>query len=374
MDPEGAQSILERNPLAETPIAKNAEELLDIREEFRQMQYSDAVLKQTDAKLPKTVRELRDALNEKVKKLAEEDEYGKKHEKNVPDISLRDQDEQGWIDIGWDREKRTKVIEKLRRVLRIGIKIKRVNIMHMLAAAGRDPDSVLNTLDDDKYTNSSSVDYYLKRSNYTNPDTGETVTEDGHAIDVGVLVANQINNRAIGGRVDRETANKYLLLHEDLGLGELGPQSNNYIMRFVLDDEFRSALDYEYDNELPQNLYDLGWNIMYHNDVKYGVNGEFPVLQMQVDVEDDLGENGKPKIGPDGRVKKRVKKGRYVVNQANFLRWLRDRMFYRYDAFETDQVPDYYSVITIPKGPLATVNLATMIFDQTRYFRDETGL
>src|SRR5260221_8940138 len=131
--------------------------------------------------------------------------------------------------------------------------------------------------------------------------------------------------------------------------------NETYIQRFVLDKEFKDALKSEFDSDLPHNLFDLAWNISYYNQ-EYALDGKFPVLQMQV------------QVNSEGKTE-----GRYVVNQANFVRWLRARMFERYDVFETDEVPDFYQLIKINKGQFATVDLGTMIFDKNRYFKDETG-
>ena len=349
MEPEGETAVLEGpSPEQMSSAETKKKKMLDIRENFRKMQYSDEVLKHTAReKLPDNVRELNEGLEKKAKELYEDRERDEiDHKKKVPDRVLWEEDERGWAEIGWNKEKRNKVRQKLAEVLGIS-ENNAENIIHMLVAAGKTPDFVLDTLNNERYTNKASADYFLKRAQYSDPDLG--------AVDVETAALNNIGSGHLA-RVDRETANKYLLLHDELGIKDVGKSANDYIMRFALDDEFRSALDHEYDNDLPQNLFDLAWNIMYHNNEKYGVNGKFPVLQMQVDIQDG-----------------KVKRGRYVVNQANMVRWLRDRMFYRYDAFETDDVPDYYSVINIAKGQFATVNLATMIFDETRYFTDEEG-
>jgi hypothetical protein len=338
MDPEGTTALLEGTPEQVSSADKKKRKMLDIREEFRNMQYSEEVLKYTKDKLPDTVGELREALDKRAGELIQDNERSEaEHKKNVPDRVLRDEDERGWMELGWSESDRKRVKDKIRQRLKLD-ENRAENLLHMLIASGKTPGDVIPLIEDD-----AKWDYYYSDQEGKNKVTF-IVGGDGRE-----------SRHPLAGNPDG--ARRYLYLKNTLGLtNEANEMNEVYLERFVLDDDFRANLDHEYDNNLPQNLFDLAWNIMYHNPKKYGVNGEFPVLQMQV-----RNNSGEPV------------NGRYVVNQANMIRWLRDRMFYRYDAFETDDVPDYYSVITIPKGQFATVNLATMIFDESRYFTDETG-
>jgi hypothetical protein len=327
-------SLLDR-PEEQKPIAKNPDEMKQLRDEFRRISYSDVVKKETSVRLPDTVKELREALDAKAEQLALNDKDEKEQAEHVPGIVLRKKDkDKDWAELGWSRADREAVKNLLKRRLKLTDdpkdKAQAENILEIIVASGKTSNEVLDILNDDE-----KFDHYFSAEGRAQ--IGQFTAEDQQFIGV--------SEQARGG---------YFYLRNELGLKDV------YIRRFIMDDDFRHALDYEYDNTLPQNLFDLAWNLMYRAPELWGINGKFPVLQIQVEKFTD--ENGKERV-----------RGRYVANQANMMRWIRERMYYRWDTFETDDPLDPFQVITIPKGQFATVSLGTIIFDEKRYFTDETG-
>ncbi|HSX09202.1 MAG TPA: hypothetical protein VLF93_03550 [Candidatus Saccharimonadales bacterium] len=327
MDP-AATETLERDRMI-----KNPDELLKIRNEVREIYYPELVKKVSGNKLPKDSEELRQGLDAKLKELAagplpEEEINEETGKREVPQITLRNLDEEGWERLGWGKEKRESVKHGLREVLHIG-EHEAENTLHILIGQGKTYNDVMEVLND--------------RSRYEQYNTAE-----------GRDVINQHLQQELSERIpgaDPRRAQKFLYVQEELGIDRA-----DYIRRFILTEDYREALNQEYDEKLPTDLYDLAWNIGHAEKNEFGLEGMFPILQMQIQVD------------KDGKTE-----GRYVVNQGNFMRWMRSQMWNWFAEFDTDELTDYFSKIELHKGPLSSVHLVTMLFDRNRYFRDETG-
>lgn len=302
--------------------------------------------------MPHNDRELREGLDRSAAQVISAAEAEKKHREHVPDIVLRHLNEadyaEGWQDItGWeDATQRARVLEMLSK--RLGFKVYRnsngeverystqaIQAMHSLIGSGKTAQEALAVLDDEERLEKKKRDYEAKANDMTNEMFSKMGESAGHMRGVST---------------DKEMVVKYLYVYDELGI-----KQPDWIRRFILDKEFKSSLNQEYDSSMPQNLFDLAWNLS-HNFPEYDIDGLYPVLQMQV------------KKGPNGKIE-----GRYVVNQGNFNRWFRFQQWRWYETFDTQSVTDYFSKIELHKGPMYNVNLITMLFDKERYFRDETG-
>lgn len=197
----------------------------------------------------------------------------------------------------------------------------------------------------------------------------------------GADVIAKINNPEIEGRVaaqvtatmsspyrqgeDPEKYRKFYLLQE-LGVANYKGQRwgkndeieisdrDDYIKHFVLIDEFKDESYQEYMSKRPRNLDELAWNIAMSKSQEFGLNGKFPVLKMQIEKD----ENGK------------VKKGKYVVNYANFVRWMYWQINEWYNI-DTDEVTNYFEKVKIIKDQFTSIDLGTILYEHTNFFTDE---
>ncbi|HVA96105.1 MAG TPA: hypothetical protein VND99_00470 [Candidatus Acidoferrales bacterium] len=328
---EGNVGVQER-PLG-APMMENQEEMKSLRDKIRDLHYSRTVEEQYKDRniLPETVQQLRDGLDDAVSKVGQQEFDDKERNKGaIPEHSLAHEDEKFWEKIGWNERDRNVVIAKLMDVLKIQ-KHQAESAMHCLVAERKTPREVLDVLNA-----APRFDAYP-----------EDNTPEAKRLEQRLK-----SDRYLSG--DPRIAQKFFYIEDKLGINNV-----TYIRRFILDDEVREVLNAEYDSELPQNLFDLGWNMGYRYQSDFGMNGRFPILQMQVNIDPATGK---------------VKDGRYVVNQANFNRWMRMATWEWYEVFDTDEISDYFQKIQIHKGQFATINLTTMLFDKHRYFEDEKGV
>jgi hypothetical protein len=132
----------------------------------------------------------------------------------------------------------------------------------------------------------------------------------------------------------------------------------DWLQKFVYTEANRDQLYQEYRMKTPENLYELAWQISFsdkEHEENFGVNGKYPILEMRVDT------------GADGK----VEGGRYVVNQANFIRWMRERIMHWQDQ-EPDEYVDYFSKVQLEKE-YRPLSLGEIIHNHNKYFTDETG-
>lgn len=256
---------------------------------------------------------------------------------NIPKHVLRK--ETSWEKFGWTEPERVSVKKRLDEVFEYADTFhlnlhtadgrKRYenmvnNTMDILLASGKTPQEILAELNKGK----------LKK---------------GYDL---VKADIEVSRRAIGESKKEAWAQIYALT--DI----IGSDKNqDYLYRFVYTDQFRDELKAIYKREKPLNLYELAWQItaadQKHED-NFGVSGKYPVLEMRVDKDSD------------GRTH-----GRYVVNQANFIRWMRERIMHWQDQ-EPDEYVDYFSKVQLDKD-YSPVTLGAIINDAALYFTDETG-
>jgi hypothetical protein len=331
---EGATAVMDR------PMIKDPERMLEIRDEVRKISYDSTKYAAERARkdgvgLPDNMAELRDQLDEQVKELSDEPERHEKLDKDgkkvVPDKVLRHMED--WREFGWSNEDKKAVRGKLRTVLGLDENACE-HALESIVGAGKTPTEALQSITADAFSRAKE---YFKTPE---PQEGQPEQQE----------------------VQDETAElnaRRSLLH---GLGI----NDDYVRRFILrkDSTIAKSLQQEFDGQLPDNLFDLAWNIGFEKEDLFGIDGKYPVLQMQVEKYKTKDENGK-------EVEK--VRGRYVVNQGNWMRWMRDQINWWYREYDTDVATDYFSKIEIKKGPYYSVNLVTMLFNSDRYFRDETG-
>jgi len=351
----------------ENPIVGDPERLSKINEEVdKRIEYSKAYVEDAKRrgvydKLPKTSGELRKGLEEKAQAIAEgtEQEDREKREeraRKVPDIVLRLKDESFWEQIGWGERERTDVRGKLKEKLQIESDQSVENALQCVVASGKSPQEVLDALE-----HIPAFDSY--------PPEGDPENRK-----IQDLLQRNDSRLVLGG--DPRLARKVLFIQEKLGVTNV-----KYIYRFILNDDLHEGLNDDRNTRPAENIFDIAWNIMtYINKDKYAMDGNFPLLQMQIKLKKDAAGNliekrnadGTPMKTRDGKPIYEVEKGRYVLNEANFVKWVRGRMFERWDKIETDDPVDFYNVLDVYKGQYSTINLLAMIFDDERYFRDET--
>lgn len=152
-------------------------------------------------------------------------------------------------------------------------------------------------------------------------------------------------------------------------LKELGIEREDYLKHFILDKDFAKDNDHEFLTNRPRNLEELAWNITQEKTKEFGVYGRFPVLKLQVEVNKEnpkrtvIDENGKEREVPNV-------KGRYVVNHANFLRWMYWQINEWY-VIDTDDVTNYFEKVKITKDQFTSIDLNTILLDHNRFFTDE---
>lgn len=338
-------------PDATTPLIDRPTDMLkeirdpmrrEVAPEFHQYvtegRYPEYKGKRSKVEIPKTLKDMYEALDEKVEKeLGPEAQKKEEDEKKyVPQMVLRDLDEKGWENLEWPEAKRTEVVRLLRGRLKIG-ENQAQRAMHILVSEGKKPDDIIAILQDD-----SQYNYY------STIDDGKTAVEG--------RMREESYQRLDGANESR--AHKLLYLQEKLGI-----TNDVYIMRFILEDEYVLALNHMYRDEYvgyrdqKGGLYDLAWNIGFSEKEEFGMDGLYPVLQMQVSKNKETDET----------------EGRYVVNQANFIRWMRNKMYTRWEEMDTDEVTNYFGELKVDKGQFTSVSLAHMILESSFYFKDETG-
>lgn len=112
-----------------------------------------------------------------------------------------------------------------------------------------------------------------------------------------------------------------------------------------------------FNNNTPNNLEDVAWQIGYSNPGKYGVSGEFPVLEVR-------DKKGKLITNPN---KLFDRENEITVNKANYIRWIRERMMW-FHSQGPDEAYDFSRAVMITKNyrPIA---LDEMVNNPTIYFK-----
>lgn len=153
-----------------------------------------------------------------------------------------------------------------------------------------------------------------------------------------------------------------------------------YIQRFILQEEFDSENESDYQHTDPSNIEEIAWQVMHHYGHKtWGPNGTFPLLEMRIGYKYKKDKNGQPildsKGNPvldlkDGKKQVEPKKSKYYLNQANFVTWARERMWNLWDI--NNDVGDFVSSIDLPKT-YGKMDFGRMFPEYTKYFASEDG-
>lgn len=257
---------------------------------------------------------------------------------NIPKYVLRK--ESNWEKFGWTESDRKLVEERLEEVFKYSERFhlnlhtpegrkqyKNMinNTMDILLASGKTPEEIVRN---------------LTKSNLE--EQRDLVERDP-----------ELSRRGIGEAKKEAWAQIFALT------GIIGSDKNqDYLYRFVYTDVFRDDLYSRFSREKPSNLYELAWQItaaeQKDSEKKFGVNGDYPILEMRVEKDVDGNTNG-----------------RYVVNQANFIRWMRERIMHWQDQ-APDEYVDYFSKVQLEKD-YSPVTLGSIINNAALYFTDETG-
>ncbi len=317
---ERAKELLERRDLARSDSEPNAHDKSKhkgVSKEFQKIlddefeRISKEKVENEDRKDPDIV------LRNKIKKSKEKNEHG-------AIIG-------GLAELGWSDEKVKRIRELLKQ--RFGWTSKDkitatvdeervINAIEIFIGSGKTADEVISGLEDEAKWQQARV-------------RSEEIVK---------------NSRGLSGE-DIENYQKLSFLHDDLEIERI-----DYIKQFVLDREFEGELNDIFDSKRPKGLEELAWNIAWSKPEEFGVNGKFPILKMQVEKDP---QTGRPK-------------GKYIVNHANFVRWMYWQINEWYDI-DTDDVTNYFSNIKINKDQFASVDLGTIFYDHTRFFTDENG-
>jgi hypothetical protein len=139
-------------------------------------------------------------------------------------------------------------------------------------------------------------------------------------------------------------------------LTEIGIELDHIKKYLFYDNEyFAEANDRAYD-DYPKNTEELAWQIMQSPDGtyrKWGPTGEFPLLEMRVEKQQDGST-----------------RGRYYINQANMTLWVRERMMAAYDL-DPDVKQQFFGSVKLTKRfPLS---LGDMFGSPGNYFNSEDG-
>ncbi len=245
----------------------------------------------------------------------------KKRDEGTPPIVLRKEDDLTEFGLEWTKEDKEVMIELLQKneVFKLN-EISAINAVDNFIATGKTAEQIRNLFQREDFKNvfEEETNPYIEKLGTMNPD-------------------------------QEMTRRKTYFLYETMGI-----KNEKYIQRFILDEDYHYDLQRDYDGDLPANIFELAWQINYNDPEQFGVQGRYPVLQMEVTKN------------KDGEVK-----GRYVVNQANFIRWIRSRMMYYQDKDE-DELTNYLSAVKLPKT-MRPVDLNELVDEKARYFTDEEG-
>jgi hypothetical protein len=240
----------------------------------------------------------------------------------IPKIVLRE--EKNWERFNWKNEDKEQLKEKLQYELVLDDK-HIDNLMALFLASGNKPDELLEHFDDVKDAADKAV-----RKKADKGDSDPLTYNEKHEAQFGLLAGLGLNDR----------------------------KQQDYLQKFVFTEEYRDILTSHLKRERPDNMYELAWQISFsdqEHEKRFGVNGEYPMLEMRVETD----ENGN------------VTQGRYVINQANFMRWERERIMHWQDQ-EPDEYVQYLEKVQLKKE-YSSLSLGEILNDHQLYFTDEEG-
>ena len=298
-------ATLERNPIEDIQRAR------ELRQRFNLKDSSNGELSTSD---------LQNVINAHLQRITEASDTTPESASTTEDPTFILRRESDWREYGWDQRDREEVSQLLEEVLGITNPHERENALQALVASGTTPEEAREHIRAEKLT--------AIRNKYIETDKDFIPVADKYAKkDILMALCNV---------------------------------RKDYIERFILPDDWQEerAIDFQ---RAPRNVEELAWNLM-ESDAKnmseYGVNGSFPMLQMQIKRNEET-----------GRVE-----GRYVFNKATFMKWIRDRINYWQDQ-SPNEVTNYFSQITIPKTTSygdVHISIGSMLANMT-YFTSENG-
>lgn len=301
----------------------------------------DEVRKITDEMSEKESKErdrtkLEKDIDKFVKSIESKDRESLKGSSHPPEtVILRDKKEADLREWGWALEDQERVKQKLSQKFTGHHALNEeqiVNIMELFVATGKTADDIIARIDE------------IKDSFNFDPSAQEAQERKATIEDLSNL-------------------NKYNFLSQ-LEL------DGRYVKRFVLQDEFAAENEQEYQHTDPSNIEEIAWQVMHHyGHNTWGPNGTFPLLEMRIGYEIDKNTK-KPIMGPDGKPKIDPERSRYYINQANFVRWARERMWNIYDI--NNDVGDFLSAINLPKT-YGAIDFNRMFPEHQKYFASEDG-
>lgn len=131
-----------------------------------------------------------------------------------------------------------------------------------------------------------------------------------------------------------------------------------YIRRFILKKEYRDKNDLEYNTQGPGNIEELAYQMAYKDQNGWGINGDFPTLELRV-------------IADEKTKKIDAKKSRYYINQANVRRWGIRGQHHLYDI-DPSAMPNYFQEVKIEKeSSMYHVTLGAMFDSENTIFLSE---
>lgn len=244
---------------------------------------------------------------------------------DLPEVVAKEKKD--WREFEWKEEDKEKVKDKLRTILNLGqLKSEEQEqiletTLENLLATGRTANDIDALLTQERITEIKS------RMNSNKDIPGEEPDENS-------------------GTFDTRDGRAWFLMN--LGI------SQDNVYKAILPHEFHDMVK-EKALKIPGDLIDVAWNIIASNPGEFGVNGKYPVLEMRV------GKDATGKVS-----------GRYCVNEANFMRFIRSRIN-DIHGNDPDAANDFFGGIQFSHS-YGSLTVGTMFLDNPKYFSDETGV
>lgn len=226
-----------------------------------------------------------------------------------------------WSEFGWNTEAIRSIGDRLQRLFRFNNNQIRMSLQ-TLVSTGKTPTALLSELE--QLSNISAMSEEAKQ-------------ELKYFSDV-------FQQREYASQ---EAAEKAALLQK------LGIRSE-WIMKFILKDEFFDANERRFHDTMPNNIEDLAWQ-MSHQAAEFNLDGETPILEMRI-VKKQNGEID-------------TENSRYYVNQGNMVLWVRKEMS-EYFSLSPDSAHNFFEKVHLKKR-FAPLSITDMFLNEGKYFTSE---
>lgn len=241
---------------------------------------------------------------------------GEKREKH----NLNEMSKKEWADIGWGEAEKASVDAKLKDIFKGKDALdeaQRKSAIDLFVATGKKASKIIEEMD--------------SRSPNFEPSSEEITAAGG-------------SREYARARRKREWLTEFNM-------------SENYIERFILQDDFAEDLERHYQGTDPGYIEEVAWQVMhYYKHPTWGPHGKFPLLEMRIAKRAD------GTVDPDN--------SKYYLNQANFAVWARERMWSVYDL--NNDVGDFMPAINLPKQ-YSPLDFGRMLQEFKKYFASEDG-